>query len=539
MFHASSQAPFASRRSTDREALSECFSQQGNLHRKRRKLGSEGKRPQLNLAQPDPTQPDPTQPGQPEIAEADSRLSDTDLSDIDLIDDYGANNPTIDTQVNRSDAFEHTPSKDAENALILEDRSAASQLSQLQQCLLQQQQLRRIEHKLRDSLNLSAIYGVAVVEAAALFKAQQTVLMKYSAQAQRWTLAAQYCQNQSIAWQRSCSLVQEEFPDLTRQLFQGETLQIFADQPLPTTETRQWLAYQPGSWLLVPVPVLSLQTTAQPVSDLSADSFSALHSNAHWGIMALALPAGKTWSADDIACAESLVHELSAAIAHAEQYQALLSANANLQKLALSDGLTGLANRRRFDKHLGDEWQRLAREQRPLSLILCDLDHFKQYNDTFGHPAGDRCLTKVAAALKRGPRRPADLVARYGGEEFAIILPNTDTKGAWRIAQKLHSNIRALKIAHTADEERPYVTVTMGVSTIIPGHDATAQVLVQAADLALYHAKKQGRDRTYVHAYYNTVSEETKRQTSEENLSDAQKAEIFDDSLLRMMPPEA
>jgi diguanylate cyclase (GGDEF)-like protein len=108
--------------------------------------------------------------------------------------------------------------------------------------------------------------------------------------------------------------------------------------------------------------------------------------------------------------------------------------------------------------------------------------------------------------LLNGPQRPADLVARYGGEEFAIILPNTDTHGAWRIAQKIHESIRALKIAHAPDNDQAYVTVTMGVSTVIPGHDTTAQMLVQAADLALYHAKQQGRNRTYVHAHYNTVN---------------------------------
>ena len=128
----------------------------------------------------------------------------------------------------------------------------------------------------------------------------------------------------------------------------------------------------------------------------------------------------------------------------------LAIANRELQQLALEDGLTRLANRRCFDEQLADEWQRLAREQQPLSLILCDLDHFKRYNDTFGHPAGDRCLIRVARALLNGPQRPADLVARYGGEEFAIVLPNTDSYGAWRIAQKIHRNIRALKIASCA-----------------------------------------------------------------------------------------
>ncbi|MGB3571304.1 MAG: diguanylate cyclase, partial [Phormidesmis sp.] len=179
--------------------------------------------------------------------------------------------------------------------------------------------------------------------------------------------------------------------------------------------------------------------------------------------------------------------------------------NQELQKLALADSLTSLANRRRFDQHLVDEWQRLARDQQPLSLVLCDLDYFKLYNDTFGHPAGDRCLIRVARALLTGPQRPADLVARYGGEEFAIILPNTDTQGAWRIAQKIHNSIRALKINHAPGHSEPYVTLTMGVSTIIPGHNNSPQILVQASDLALYYAKQQGRNRTYINGHYNTI----------------------------------
>ncbi|MEL7144496.1 MAG: diguanylate cyclase, partial [Cyanobacteria bacterium J06573_11] len=223
----------------------------------------------------------------------------------------------------------------------------------------------------------------------------------------------------------------------------------------------------------------------------------------------------RTWAQKDIATIHSITVELALALHQSQQHQELLIANQELQKLALSDGLTSLANRRRFDEHLADEWQRLARERQPLSLILCDLDHFKLYNDTFGHPAGDRCLIRVARALLSGPQRPADLVARYGGEEFAIILPNTDTHGAWRIAQKIHDSIRALQIDHAPGNEEPYVTVTMGVSTVIPGHENSAQMLVQASDLALYHAKQQGRNRTYVNGHYNTVNTKASKATAE------------------------
>lgn len=388
--------------------------------------------------------------------------------------------------------------------------SSAAKVRDMQNQLAQQQRLRQVERKLRSSLELSNIFGAAVVESAALLGAKQAVLLGYQDETQSWQQVAQYCQNQSLAWQPLFSIVRSESPDLMRQLMLGETVQLYSQQPLPTTETRQWLACWPGSWLLVPVQKTSYSSYSlnEPFSFLATNKTS--HSDAaHWGFIALALTDSEVWRADAITCAESIAVELSLAIAQAKQHQALMSANQALQKLALLDGLTTLANRRCFDEHLASEWQRLARDQQPLSLILCDLDHFKRYNDSFGHPAGDRCLRKVASALLDGPQRPADLVARYGGEEFAIILPNTDTNGAWRIAQKIHSSIRALKIAHAADNDRPYVTVTMGVSTVVPGHDTTAQILLQAADLALYHAKKQGRDRTYVHAHYNTVDPET------------------------------
>lgn len=526
MLHASSQVPFAARRAatcqkTAKANSAKCFLKDSSVPTKR---GQSNRKTDSHAAVIDEAQ--------------NGALSSS------LIKNHEANNLTVNTQVNcfnLSNAHQNQGELSSNHYQPNNLQSASIELHQIQKHLQQQQKLREVEHKLRDSLNLSTIVGVAVVESAHLFDAQQAILMEYRASKQEWQQVSQYCKNQSIAWQKQCSLVKEEFPDLTRQLLNGETLRICQGQPLPTTETRQWLACQPGNWILIPISTPHFQPSPSPTGmattavDLkTADTHSAHPPEAdaasaktpHWGVLALALPQPLNWTTEAIACAEHLVFALSAAIAHAEQYQSLLTANAALQKLALSDGLTGLANRRRFDEHLADEWQRLARDRQPLSLILCDLDYFKHYNDTFGHPAGDRCLTKVATALRSGPQRPADLVARYGGEEFAIILPNTDTKGAWRIAQKIHNSIRSLQIPHVVDEEKPYVTVTMGVSTIIPGHDATAQILVQAADLALYHAKKQGRDRTYVHAHYNTVNVESSGHTSS------------GDSELDMTPPE-
>ncbi len=403
-----------------------------------------------------------------------------------------------------------------------------AQLNQLQQHIQQQQRLGQVERKIRETLNFSTIVGTAVVETALLFNARQVNLLRYDGASQACKQAVRYCQDQKLAWQTAFTIKTEEFPGLLQQLWQGKTLQISPGRATAVSaeaitqsntvdpnidsaqahEAQKWLSRWPGTWLLIPIEQTNAdQANTDAAYAENSGPYSAGASD-YWGFIALALPKRERWDDAAVAAANSIIATLTAAMRHAQQYHELAVANQELQKLALSDGLTCLANRRRFDEHLASEWQRLARDQKPLSLILCDLDHFKRYNDAFGHPAGDRCLIRVARALLNGPQRPADLVARYGGEEFAIILPNTDTHGAWRIAQKIHDSIRALRIRHAPTNQEPYVTVTMGVSTVIPGHDNTAQMLVQASDLALYHAKQHGRNRTYINGHYNTVSTE-------------------------------
>ncbi|HHP7229232.1 MAG TPA: diguanylate cyclase domain-containing protein [Xenococcaceae cyanobacterium] len=172
----------------------------------------------------------------------------------------------------------------------------------------------------------------------------------------------------------------------------------------------------------------------------------------------------------------------------------LRETNLKLNKLATSDGLTGIANRRYFEQYLQQEWQRLTREQAPLSLIILDIDYFKQYNDTYGHQAGDNCLQQVAQAICSAAKRPADLVARYGGEEFAVILPRTDLEGATYIARKIQTAIRYLQIKHENSTVNNYVTVSQGVTTTVPTLDNIYQSLICVADIALYDAKKKGRN---------------------------------------------
>jgi len=175
---------------------------------------------------------------------------------------------------------------------------------------------------------------------------------------------------------------------------------------------------------------------------------------------------------------------------------ALERANRELQRLSVLDDLTQVANRRRFDETLNEEWQRLSRDRAPLSLIFCDIDYFKLYNDTYGHQAGDDCLRAVADTISANCQRPGDFVARYGGEEFIVILPNTETEGAVHLAEDIRHEIEGLKIPHMRSQVSPYITLSLGVSCLFPSVDIIPESLVGVADKALYEAKNQGRNRT-------------------------------------------
>lgn len=166
-----------------------------------------------------------------------------------------------------------------------------------------------------------------------------------------------------------------------------------------------------------------------------------------------------------------------------------------LESHALLDGLTSIPNRRRFDQSLETEWKRAQRSGLPLSVIMFDIDHFKTYNDCLGHRAGDNCLTKVASLLADSVERPGDLVARYGGEEFVALLPETDEEGAARIAERCRAHVAEQQIPHPASVTADWVTVSVGVATLLPQSDHVAESLLEQADACLYQAKVEGRNR--------------------------------------------
>jgi diguanylate cyclase (GGDEF)-like protein len=166
-----------------------------------------------------------------------------------------------------------------------------------------------------------------------------------------------------------------------------------------------------------------------------------------------------------------------------------------LRALILVDALTGVANRRAFDERLDAEWRRCGRAGLPVALMLVDIDHFKLYNDHYGHPGGDATLVQVAGAMRRAAARSQDLVARYGGEEFAILLPQIDAHGAGGVARRLMAELDDMAIPHAASPTAPHLTVSMGIACMIPGEHSFPADLIQVADALLYQAKAGGRNR--------------------------------------------
>jgi len=171
-------------------------------------------------------------------------------------------------------------------------------------------------------------------------------------------------------------------------------------------------------------------------------------------------------------------------------------ANRELQRLSASDGLTGIANRRFFDDHISREWRRAIRNASSLALMMCDVDHFKKFNDTYGHQAGDDCLRRVAGAIATCLERGSDVAARYGGEEFVVVLSETTLGGGLIVAEKIRHAVHALQIPHVASSHGR-VTLSIGLAAVVPERDNDCNNLIAAADRALYQAKSNGRDRVF------------------------------------------
>lgn len=172
--------------------------------------------------------------------------------------------------------------------------------------------------------------------------------------------------------------------------------------------------------------------------------------------------------------------------------------NEQLQDLTHIDALTGIANRRHFDTHVDLEWKRAIRDKTNMSIIMIDIDFFKDYNDTYGHPEGDKCLQKIAHTLSINLHRPGDYLARYGGEEFVVLLTETDAKGAEIIAEALRASVEHLEIIHSGSRTGDFVTISLGVASTVPWQNSNYRDLLNLADAALYEAKREGRNRVKI-----------------------------------------
>lgn len=215
--------------------------------------------------------------------------------------------------------------------------------------------------------------------------------------------------------------------------------------------------------------IKALRNTYQVVSRLSLDLISANH---------------------------FLEERVAARTAELQQANAaLILANQKLEVYSQTDGLLGIANRKYFDSRLKAEWNRAIREQHPVGLLMIDVDFFKLYNDYYGHPAGDACLQSIANAVSGKMVRALDLLARYGGEEFVVVLPNTSSQGAYKVALSICQAVSDLHIPHAASTVADHITVSVGVASLLPDRQSTADLAVTAADQALYSAKQQGRNR--------------------------------------------
>jgi diguanylate cyclase (GGDEF)-like protein/PAS domain S-box-containing protein len=216
---------------------------------------------------------------------------------------------------------------------------------------------------------------------------------------------------------------------------------------------------------------------------------------------ALTRDGGYVWLRDVVHVVRNLEGEVEALVGfmfdiseRKRTEQQVMVLQRELEDLSFKDGLTGVANRRRFDALFATEWSAARRTQRPLSLAMIDIDFFKQYNDRYGHVRGDNCLQQVAQALRAGASRPRDFLARYGGEEFALVVPETDAGGALHIANRCREAVIAAAIEHAGSEVAPIVTLSLGVGTISPSADDDPAKFIESVDRRLYRAKQAGRN---------------------------------------------
>ena len=374
-------------------------------------------------------------------------------------------------------------------------------LSQLYQSSVKDAQrsklILEVSDRIRQSLDLKVIIAVAIAEiknlidcdfvAIASVKNQQVAIENYTASKDIKIESKAF-----IPYQYFCPS-----PDIYKSYLQGK-VKFLENQnrsaSLPDAQSR----------LLIPI---AIENTDYKSSFFSFEQDKTIIRNTLYGwIIVDRNISNNPWKADEISLLKELAIHLAISIKQGLLHQ-------ELSELALLDSLTRVYNRRFFDRQLQREWKRLKRIPAALSLVMCDVDCFKIYNDVYGHQQGDKCLQQVATAISSVLKRPGDIITRYGGEEFMIILPHTPQTGAAVVAESMRKAVKSLEIAHNNSLVDSVVTVSLGVASTIPNTLDNPQLLIEAADLALYKSKDRGRD--CVSVYPESISHSKDRKELE------------------------
>ncbi|WP_338431622.1 diguanylate cyclase domain-containing protein [Synechococcus elongatus] len=397
----------------------------------------------------------------------------TQTSLIQMIDPFEA---TLTIETLQQMVGERTEALDAANEKLerkaLERKRAKAAL---QQQIYRERLVNRTAQRIRESLQLDEILATTVSEVRQFLKAERVLIYQFQPE-QVGAIAA-------------------ESTDINQASIQGNSaLEGILQAIDPTFYSRDRIHSIPDLQAEgIEIPNVLLLKRLQLRASLVAPIFAQ---DILWGLLIVGQNSEpRRWEKLEIDLLKQLATQVGIAIQQAHLYAQLAAANQQLLRLAQSDGLTGLANRRCFDQSLVTEWNRALRDQQALGLILIDVDFFKQFNDTYGHQAGDDCLKAVATALQKVVARPADLIARYGGEEFVALLPNTPAQGVLHLAEAMRSAVEQLKIPHQGSRVRPWVSLSLGATAWIPDPQQAPDLLVAAADQALYRAKESGRDR--------------------------------------------
>ncbi|MDY7020930.1 MAG: diguanylate cyclase, partial [Cyanobacteriota bacterium] len=357
---------------------------------------------------------------------------------------------------------------------------------QLYQQLEQNRLLIEMTQRIRQSLSLENIIQTTVIEVRKLLKVEGVLCYRFSEENNGYILAHSFISNLIRKFQAASQniLIPNHFLPI---LEQGIITRVddFNRSHLTTNLRKFRSRFDINSELIIPIIFQDF-----PIQSASQNNL--------WGVLiAYQFHRNRRWEEWEILLLEQLTTSIAVAIKQAELYEKLQIGNQELEQMTITDHLTLVVNRKFFDETLLKEWQRMRRESAPLSLILCDLDYFKRYNDTYGRLAGDTCLQEIAQTLNKIGRRSGDLVARYDGEKFAILLPKTDLEGAIFVSEQICSRVRSLQIPNDNSEISSYLTISVGVSSIIPEVPLVPKTLILRADQALHEAKINGGDRVF------------------------------------------